>query len=184
MSGDPTSVKHLREVAETQLGLQATYASSLDTQALALLAVDVALIGILTSVLVSSVALPHHWGFTLIPLAVSGLFAVLAATVRGAPDTGADLVELLMHQDEHGAIPPVELSVLLTRRAIQAREVNLIQLARKQRMTSLGVVALVGACILLGVLATAGQGVQSKHHGSKPHHSYRHHGARERGERG
>lgn len=60
LSGEPTSVENLREVAETQLGMQATYASSLDTQALALLAVDVALIGILISVLLSPVALPQH----------------------------------------------------------------------------------------------------------------------------
>jgi len=84
LSGDASSVEQLREVADAQLGLQATYASSLDTQALALLAVDVALIGILTSVLVSPVSLPQHWGFTLIPLAISGLFAVLAATVCGS----------------------------------------------------------------------------------------------------
>lgn len=180
LSADATSVEHLRGVAETQLGLQASYASSLDTQALALLAVDVALIGILAGVLVSPAALPHGWGFTLIPLGVSGLFAVLAATVRGAPETGADLVELLIHQDEHGTIPAVDLNMLLTRRAIQAREVNLIQLTRKQRMTSLAVLALVGACILLGALATVGQGVQSRHHGSKPKHSHRHHGGRKR----
>lgn len=86
-----------------------------------------------------------------------------------------------MHQDEHGAISPIDLSVLLARRAIQAREVNLIQLARKQRMTSLAVLSLVAACIVLGVLATAGQGVQSRHDDTKPKHSHRHHGGRKRG---
>ena len=79
LSDDAGSVEHLRGVAETQIGLQATYASSLDTQALALVAVDVALIGILTSVLVSSVSLPQHWWFALIPL---GLFRSLGGLCR------------------------------------------------------------------------------------------------------
>ncbi len=173
LSTDPDSVQRLREVAETQLGLQADYASSLDTQALTLLTVDVALFGILTSVLVSPTSLPRYWAYTLIPLGLSLLLAALAAAIRGAPATGADIVEVLMHQQNSGEIPAADLSVLLARRAIEGREQNLVQLGRKQRATSRGVLALFSACLLLGILAATDGGVQSEH-GSKSRHTHQH----------
>jgi hypothetical protein len=171
LSSDEGSVQQLREVAETQLALQADNASSLDTQALTLLTVDVALFGILTSVLVSSVSLPPYWAWALVPLGLSLGLAFVAAAVRGAPATGADLVEVLKHKQSAGEIPADELTVLLARRAIEARELNLVQLGRKQRATSRGVLALFSSCLVLGALALADQGVQSKH-GSKYCHSH------------
>jgi hypothetical protein len=169
LSSDEGSVQRLREVAETQLALQADNASSLDTQALTLLTVDVAFFGILTSVLVSPVSLPPYWAWALVPLGLSLGLAFVAAAVRGAPATGADLVEVLRHKRSAGEIPAAGLSVLLARRAIEARELNLVQLGRKQRATSRGVLALFSSCLVLGALALADQGVQSKH-GSNSHH--------------
>jgi hypothetical protein len=176
LSADEGSVQRLREVAEAQLGLQADYASSLDTQALTLLTVDVALAGIAVSVLVSGTSLPQHWVFALVPLGLSFAMAYFVVTVYGPLATGADIVEVLKHQDTQGKIDAAELNLLLARRAIEARELNLAQLDRKQRTTSRGVLALLAAFLLLGVLALADPGVQSKH-GSKLHHTPRqHHG--------
>jgi hypothetical protein len=175
LSSDEGSVQRLREVAETQLGLQADYASSLDTQALTLLTVDVALAGIAISLLIARVSLPGHSAFTLAPLGLSFILAGYALTAYGSLATGADIVEVLAHQNDRGLdIPSAELNVLLARRAIEARELNLVQLGRKQRTASRGVLALFTAFLLLGVLALADPGVQSKH-GSKLHHTHRQH---------
>jgi hypothetical protein len=175
LPSDEGSVQRLHEVAQTQLGLQADYASSLDTQALTLLTIDVALAGIAISVLVSGVSLPQHCVFALAPLGLSFILAYFAVAY-GSLATGADIVEVLKHQDKEGKIGAAELNVLLARRAIEARERNLVQLDRKRRTTSRGVLALLAAFLLLVILALADPGVQSKH-GSKLHHPHRqHHG--------
>jgi hypothetical protein len=153
LGADLGTLERMRTVGEAQVGVQATYAASLDAQAVGLLAVDIALIGVLAAVRVSTVALPPHWALALVPLGISAVLAMLAASVVGAPAMGADLVEVLIYQDSHGPLPPINLAELLARRAIQAREENFVHLSRKRRLMSFAVLALIAAWVLVGGLA-------------------------------